>query len=359
MQKKNILQVIGGLILILAIFFIISYFSSPISVDFFALPTGIIEDDAELYQLILELNSKKDLYGLNGRIILPEGFELADGDLNWNFDLQKNEPIKTDILIKPVSEGEWNIGVIIGMENKKSLVSKELTLNVDPSLKIYMSEEEWIAREKEKLNNPYWIERYYRVCDVDCFVPKPLKGDELNEYFKSLNLKDENIYVMVQFDVLGADPSKNQIEKLEGDGVILLDNAARHTWFAKAPKEFLETKSYDFIRWIGIPSSQGKRISLIREKITNKNCSGTFNARIIFYEGIDEVGVEEIGKVLNTFPSLGSKEMVTILNLDVLDKIASLNFVKEIGVQAKGIPLPKIGKFRDSEVNFLDQIICS
>ena len=79
-----------------------------------------------------------------------------------------------------------------------------------------------------------------------------LKGENLTSYFKSLNLTEDYIYAMMQFETLGGDPTNEQIRILENDNITLYEYHGDHTYYAKIPRAILENKTYDFVRWVGI-----------------------------------------------------------------------------------------------------------
>lgn len=81
------------------------------------------------------------------------------------------------------------------------------------------------------------------------FTPDPKNGSEINYYFKSLNLTEDFIYVLVQFDTNDGDPTQNQTQNLTNDNVTLISGLVEHTHIAKFPRWVLENKSYDFVRW--------------------------------------------------------------------------------------------------------------
>ncbi|GEM_PF-3952237 len=175
--------------------------------------------------------------------------------------------------------------------------------------------------------------------DSEEFVPKPLKGDELNEYFKSLNLKDENIYVMVQFEGFDGDPSLDQIEILEQDGVELFEYYRDHTYFARFSKEILETKSYDFIRWIGLPSLNFEsKINPFVKKQVEESDSESLEISLKFYEFPNEEQLDTLTEFIREIKYSDNFSPVLLVEIEpskILD-LAKENFVRQINPKPKG-----------------------
>lgn len=341
-QKKKLLIIIASslLVIILILILLLNFLQTSISLDLSLSPTEI--NNKSKLTLIAEASS--NIENVNGRIILPEGFELVEGKLEWETDLIKNEPKEFNVIIKPVKEGDWEIQALV-----EDYSAVELETKVDSSLKmeiqqkvdtldkeyIYMTWKEWKEREEERMKDPKWIGNYYRACfEVEgCRVPEPLKGKELNDYFKSLNLVDDSVYVMIQFDVLGADPYLWQVWILKFNGVELLEGsgAGGHTYFAKASKSFLENKHYDFIRWIGVREPETKLHGI------DQNYTGSIDLLVLFYEGLNEEQIDEISDIKISHGGLGDNIIQVNAKIEQVNKIAELNFVKAVWLEEKPV----------------------
>jgi len=110
-QMKKQIKVMIIIVAILVLLLLLnSYFQPLVSLRLSLSPIKVI-NETELFALTLAVESKKDLRDVSGEIILPENFELVEGDLQWKADLQKNKPEIFNIIIKPIRKGEGIIKV--------------------------------------------------------------------------------------------------------------------------------------------------------------------------------------------------------------------------------------------------------
>lgn len=277
-------------------------------------------------EVIATITSASDIPNASAEIVLPKGFEVVNGELSWNGDLVKNEKVQLNTTVKVVEEGDWKIEAYASGQAETANVKGEdiiytttLVEKVPPSGEIY-------------INMSEYCKGIHRTFDVGTdfvrtageTIPEPRKGDDLNNYFKSLHITEDYVYVLMQFEDCDGDPINEQIQTLAADGITLFEYHGDHTYYAKVPKTVLETKSYDFVRWIGIRTPAGKLQSSLREKVWDKNCIGKIKLNIQFYENLNDKQVKQLS---NLGYLVGPEIDVT-----KLEEIASLDFVKEIGV---------------------------
>ena len=298
-------------------------------------------------ELTLSAISKKDINNLAVKIDLPENLEIVEGDLQLNLDLEKDKSQEINLIIKSVKEegkgiisastagggASTSLGVSVDSEGRITAEPQQRVPDEDIT-EYYETKEEWEEETRKDMEeNP---EKYYRACfDADgCRIPDPLKGEELNDYFKSLNLTDDPVYVMVQFDVIGADPSWLQVNLLKLQGMTVFEDssgAGAHTYYAKASKNFLENKNYDFIRWIGIREADAKIPGSLREKI-EEGCSGSVDILIIHYENFEANEVDLIKGGSEHVYGIGDNTIRSQVSIKSLTDIASFNFIEKIEI---------------------------
>jgi hypothetical protein len=256
------------------------------------------------------------------------------------YKVQEDDNIKIYITNTSDKFPEENITYIY---KNKTLTS--VKISDDLIGRVYMNESEYYAK--------YARNRTYMTgMPSGNYAPEPRKGKALNDYFKSLNLTDDYIYVMMQFETLGGDPNKEQMKILEDDDVTLFESHGDHTYYAKMPRTILETKSYDFVRWIGIVEKPEWKIqdSNILKKIWGKNCTGMLNISVEFYEKLTLDNFQTIKEITGSCPLIQSRystnctfiskgNIISEMNVSRLKEVASLGFVKELalGVIVSGI----------------------
>ncbi|MFH1106943.1 MAG: S8 family serine peptidase [Candidatus Micrarchaeota archaeon] len=161
------------------------------------------------------------------------------------------------------------------------------------------------------------------------FTPNAMTGSEINEYFLSLDLTLDRVYVLVQFNSLGGDPSDAEIQNLSDDNVTLLGSLADHTYIAKFPLRVLETKSYPFVRWISILDPV-KKLSSNLDNYTNSNSTTPLNITIVFFEGLNPLQQDEFSNysniVISNDTNFTSATFTT--NTSLIGNLSELNFVK-------------------------------
>ena len=309
---------------------------SPVKLNLTVYP--LEEVNGENYaDVTLTVQSDTDMQNVIGEITLEEGLELSKGSLKWQAGhLQANQPQEFKITVKAPEGGSFGVTATA----KDSLpIKADSAIRIVSSTAYYYTEDKW---RKETLRR---MDRYNTICDPDCRMPEPLKGQELNNYFKSLNLEDDPIYVMLQYDqkqLLNSLPSpltkelyleslNEREETIKEEGVEILIQGGDKASLAKAPKRFLEEKHYDFIRWIGIPNPKAKLPTNMREKIWDKHCTGKIELRITFYESPDYWQRRKLKQTANS--DITSREGNTgkiKTTADKIQQIATLNSIREI-----------------------------
>ncbi|MCH7851055.1 MAG: S8 family serine peptidase, partial [Nanoarchaeota archaeon] len=162
-------------------------------------------------------------------------------------------------------------------------------------------------------------------------VPKPLKDKKLKDHFKSLNLKNNKVYVRIQFEGEDGNPSPEEVEILERDGIKLLDWHGDHIYYARVPKTILETKSYDFIRWIGINED-----IKIKKKSRDYISSNDVDLILIFYEDITNEDIEDIKNIQGIkIIEKGLDRLIVEVNSGNVDELLSINSIKKAEIYLK------------------------
>ena len=172
--------------------------------------------------------------------------------------------------------------------------------------------------------------RSWSACyGFECFTPAERRGQASIDYFKSLNLTDDFIYVIMQFDAPGGDPTVEQMNLLAVDNITLFEYHGDHSYYAKAPRAILESKSYDFVRWAGIAEKPLMKIdtgSPIR--YIYNNCTGSIKLTAVFYEKLNDEQTNKIRELVNSF-NYGNIGIVEI-NVSKIYDFVSLNFVERV-----------------------------
>ena len=169
---------------------------------------------------------------------------------------------------------------IMGLSEKISLQDRHL---------IFINESEFYKDKK----------RTFEVgLPSNSFVPQPRKGLDTINYFKSLNLTDGYVYAMMQFETLDGDPTKEQMDLFSVDNITLFEYHGDHTYYAKIPKTILETKSYDFVRWIGIIENGTSKVNSDTRASLNLIPSESINVSILFYEEVNDEQLRKISSIV-------------------------------------------------------------
>ncbi len=284
-------------------------------------------NEEKFAEVTLTVKSERSIQDASGKIILPEAYELVEGNLEWKTDLQANELEVFKLKVKSVKEGDW---VIKATTDDKSASAQVIT-KISPENIHYT----YINASEFYKDKVCAYSACYGVLD-HCFKPEPRKGIDSINYFKSLNLTDDYIYGMMQFETLDCDPTKDQMNILAADNITLFEYYGEHTYYAKIPKTILETKSYDFVRWIGIAENASWKVdNNLRNKTFGKNCSGYVELMVNFYQNVKDIPnyQNKLGLILNLSKNVirdGSESVTVNASVENIYKIASFNFVQRI-----------------------------
>ena len=141
------------------------------------------------------------------------------------------------LIIIPITKATVDIAT-----NMNNLAISGFSEKIKPEERhlIYINESEFYKNRTRSFSACYGFE---------CFTPRLRKGQDSINYFKSLNLTDNHIYTMIQFETLDGDPTIEQMDLLAKDNITLFEYHGDHTYYAKIPRSILESKSYDFVRW--------------------------------------------------------------------------------------------------------------
>lgn len=171
------------------------------------------------------------------------------------------------------------------------------------------------------------------------YAPDPLQGEALNEYFTGLNLTQEYVYGLLQFETIDGRLTEEQKSILKENGITLFESHGDFTYYAKISTEFLQTQSLDFIRWAGLVNPEYKMHQPIKEIFWGKNCSGRVNLNIIVYEALSAVQFQELRNISSgcnidyqmKCDSLPSEDIISLsVDAGSIETIAFLDFVKAI-----------------------------
>lgn len=292
--------------------------TSPIKLDLSISPIN----EEKFAEVTLTVKSERNIQDASGKIILPEAYELVEGNLEWKTDLEKDKPEIFKLKVKSMQEGDW----VIKATTEDNSASAELTTKIDESGRhlIYINESEFYKDKK----------RTYEVgLPSHSFVPEPRKGENSTNYFKSLDFSDDYIYVIMQFEDLGGDPSIEEMNILATDNITLFEYHGDHSYYARAPREILENKSYGFVRWIGVVENASWKVHSSLGQRISKNCTGNVMVSIHFYEEFTDKS--KIDLIINyTKNIVRYREPYDLIRADVslgnLVNISSFNFVKDI-----------------------------
>jgi len=121
------------------------------------------------------------------QIILPDGFELIDGNLSWSGKVMKDEPVQFDLTVKSVKIGNWTIKA-----NARSPPEGDAYIGGRDWIYISIFEDKGIISEDPfplpkredrdmgtKLNDSEISSIKDAIPDKDIIIPQPtLEGDE-------------------------------------------------------------------------------------------------------------------------------------------------------------------------------------
>lgn len=167
--------------------------------------------------------------------------------------------------------------------------------------------------------------------------PRIREGEELKEYFRSLDIGRESIYTLVTFKT---NLTQEQSQVLFNDGAELIGDYGRGVYLVKFPKEVLETKSYDFVKWIDVPKKDDK----IEQDLKNSlDLDNSLLIKIEFYEDYTDEELKELNryaKFINKddwepdehslFALVGPKESID--SIHSIEEIAAFNFIKTVSL---------------------------
>lgn len=302
-------------------------------------------DEIVISKVILKVESESNSSNVSGNITLPKGFEVIEGSLNWKTDLQENKPEKIEVTIKSDKEAT---GVIVASSaGASSSVEVNLQTMVEPAGYINISDKEFYRGR----NRSYLV----GLPGGGFVASKPRIGENFTNYFKSLNYSEEYVYFLVQFDVPGGDPTREQIKTLAADNITLFEYHGDHTYYAKGPRTILETKTYDFVRWAGIVEESLMKMPRGIFRYVYRNCTGPVQIQIDFYENLNEEQLSELENVSNGFSS-GSG--IIWVDASKIFYLLSKDFVKTINWYTKPV-LTSISNENLTVQNIFSNITCS
>ncbi len=311
---------------------------SPIRSQIFLSGDPIIN---QTVNITFNISSESNMSNVIARVII-QGAELVNGTLEWTGNLSKGETVQIDSTVKVLQENITVEGIVeIVPENQtanqtqpdSTTTTHPITGQAGPG-KLYIgiyNETHLIKYEENGTTvifpKPKRERTYEAPLPGGTIVPEPRKGENSTNYFKSLNLTEDFYYVMMQFEGDGW-PSEKQLQILKNENITLFTPQGDFTYYAKVPKLFLQTKSYDFIRWIEIPENI---IDPIRK--SNVGCNNVCNITIIFYGPYDTKQIEILNKYSKIFGP-ADNPVDQLVNAEAnstgLAEIAKLNFVKRI-----------------------------
>ena len=187
---------------------------------------------------------------------------------------------------------------------------------------VSISKEEYCSRQV----------RNYEACVLPggCwYVETPRKGTDLIDYFKSLNTTNEYIYVLMQFEGCFGTPTEEQRKTLNDDGIALFDFYGDYTYYAKVPRNILETKSYDFVRWIGPINTSLKIEPELFNKI-KENCTGNIIVSVHSFESLTQSEVYLLDTISEKIVSSSSSSAKISLSIKTVEGLAALQFIRSV-----------------------------
>ena len=226
MGSKNKTIILIFLIILLIsinVVFFTSYFYSPIKTEY-----SITEiDNDSSFKISLFVKAYEDLGTVNGEALIPESFELVEGQTEWQTTLSKNQEKEFTFIVRPrpsappygygysdfrfsFKNGEYSQEIKLNGKYRYSQEAKEEDIEYS-----YSNKEELLKEYRKNVQNPEWLKNKRTVCHQSCFVPEPRKGEESNKYFRSLNLTEDEVYVVILFELseenLGYGPSEREL----------------------------------------------------------------------------------------------------------------------------------------------------
>jgi len=168
------------------------------------------------------------------------------------------------------------------------------------------------------------------------FKPQIRTRNNLKDYFKKLDLQEEEIYVILQFE--NGSPTNEQKQILKKDNIEKIGKYGQDVYVYKFPKVILETKDYKFIKWWDIPKKKTK----LSPKLNNVlNLNNSLLVKINFYENYNDDKLTKINKYvkfINKEDWESNKRSIYVLvgpkfdnsSLHPVEEIASFNFIKSI-----------------------------
>lgn len=185
------------------------------------------------------------------------------------------------------------------------------------------------------------------------FVPKALKGGGLNNHFNSLNVEEDEVYVMMQFNTTSGRPTEQQLEMLSDHGVKVFEHHGDYTYYARFPKQVLEKESFEFIRWIGLVEewNSSAKIANRQELIELESA----NVTIILYESATDKKQAQLASIVDQVLEDYSKSeglLIASVSQQEIIEVASLNYVKQI----EPFTLPELALDRGAEIIAADYV---
>jgi len=195
--------------------------------------------------------------------------------------------------------------------------------------KISVSAGEFYKNYKRSYNAGYLNDAF----DTDPRITE-LRGQDFNDYFKSLNLQDDVVIVYLQFETSPeGDPTKAQIDEMRQVGLIkLYQYVGDHTYPAKVTKNFLVNHSFDYVRWGGIIKNPISKIGFKPHRDYLLSVPKT-NVTVRWYSAMS---VEEFEKIKVFSDPSGSADKIDKANVLIsvktsdLEKILEYNFIETI-----------------------------
>ncbi|MFH1802530.1 MAG: hypothetical protein ABH864_03690 [archaeon] len=121
--------------------------------------------------------------------------------------------------------------------------------------------------------------------------PQIRNGEELNDYFKSLGIKEDFTFVLVKFNEENITEGEKEI--LENAGAKPIGVYQEGIYLYKFPTDQLETKTFDFIEWIELPKKRDK----IGPELKNAlGLDKSLLVKIEFYEGYTDSELKKINR---------------------------------------------------------------
>lgn len=286
-------------------------------------------------KILIKITSNESIANATIAILLPENL-TDDNNVTWTGDINKNEPILIETPVNENASGNYSIETVLQTSSTEFTgdIASTTSVEVIPSNTTAVTEVGTSGGSGGANWDPCETPRTYQACvtQFSCFnVDQPRKGENFTSYFASLNITDEYIYGMLQFDGCWGLPEDSWKAELWKDNFKLFSAMGDHTFFFKAPRNILTTKSYDFIRWAGVVEDPNMKIwpDLMDDIKNRPNESVRFG--IVAYEVPTEEQYQKILVLINELPPYSDRNtyMSVIANASQIIKIAELGFTKE------------------------------